>query len=146
MAIIGSNYINMMQTACHKATRAIMRDYNEIEFLQSSKKGTNSFTDRAKDKLSTILFEELHNLYPQAEFSCNGEIKYSPKESKIRFHILSLDGYNNFAHHMPFFSNIILLEQIYNDGREEIVAGVINAPAFYELFWAEKTRGAWRSK
>ena len=48
-----------MIKACEKASKAIIRDFGEIENLQVSKKGPRDFVTKTDKKVEKILIEEL---------------------------------------------------------------------------------------
>ena len=51
--------LNIMIKACEKASKAIIRDFGEIENLQVSKKGPKDFVTKTDKKVEKILIEEL---------------------------------------------------------------------------------------
>ena len=51
--------LNIMIKACEKASKAIIRDFGQIENLQVSKKGPKDFVTKTDKKVEKILIEEL---------------------------------------------------------------------------------------
>lgn len=51
-----------------------------------------------------------------------------------------IDGTYNFARQIPIFATLLALEE-----NDEIVLGIVNAPALGEIFWAEKGGGAFKN-
>jgi len=127
-----------MAAAADKASRALIRDFNEVENLQVSRKGTDDFVTAADLKAGKTLVEELSKARPGFGFM-TGESKPIPaRDGRSRFIVDPLDGTRNFIHSVPQACISIAAEQ---DG--ELVAGVIFDPLRDELFWAEKGHGAW---
>ncbi|MBI4534293.1 MAG: inositol monophosphatase [Candidatus Melainabacteria bacterium] len=69
-----------------------------------------------------------------------GEIVASQGNKCRKWIIDPIDGTYNYARGIPIFSVLLALEE---DG--EIVAGVINAPAMGDMFWAAKGLGAYKN-
>jgi myo-inositol-1(or 4)-monophosphatase len=53
-----------------------------------------------------------------------------------------LDGTSNFLHGIPHWSISVGIERRLEDGRSDLVAGVVYNPAANEMFWAERGVGA----
>ena len=51
--------LNIMIKACEKASKALIRDFGEVENLQVSMKGPSDFVTNADKKVEKILIEEL---------------------------------------------------------------------------------------
>ena len=58
MNTISAN-LNIMIKACEKASKALIRDFGEVENLQVSTKGPSDFVTNADKKVEKILIEEL---------------------------------------------------------------------------------------
>ena len=58
MNTISAN-LNIMIKACEKASKALIRDFGEVENLQVSMKGPSDFVTNADKKVEKILIEEL---------------------------------------------------------------------------------------
>ena len=54
-----SPILNIMIKACEKASKAIIRDFGEIENLQVKKKGPKDFVTKTDKRVEKILIEEL---------------------------------------------------------------------------------------
>ena len=63
MAIRSAN-INIMVRAAENAGKALIRDFNEIEQLQLSKKSPTLFMKKAKEHAAKLIFEELEGKRP----------------------------------------------------------------------------------
>lgn len=132
-----------MLKAARKATRGLIRDFGEIENLQVSRKGPANFVSSADLRTEQIIMDELQAARPSYGLLLEerGEIKGS--DPSYRFIVDPVDGTTNFLHGIPYFCISIALEKRSDDGKSEIIAAVIEAPALRETFWAEKGSGAW---
>ena len=135
---ISSPHLNVMGMAAIKAGRKLVRDFNEVEHLQISKKGPGDFVSAADLRAEKIIREELELARPDYGFLMeeSGEIK--GRNSQYRWIVDPLDGTNNFIHALPYFAVSIALE--YNN---DIIAGVTYDPIKDEMFYAEKGLGAY---
>lgn len=137
-----SALMNIMHTAARKASRSLLRDFNEAEHLQVSRKGPADFVSRADKKAEDTIHEVLREARPGYGFLMeeSGEIEGSDKTH--RFIIDPLDGTTNFLHGIPHFAISIALERTL-EGVTELVAGVVYNPITDEMFMAELGRGAY---
>jgi myo-inositol-1(or 4)-monophosphatase len=137
MAGFRSANINVMVAAAHKAGRALVRDFGEVEQLQVSVKGPGDFVSNADMKAERIIKAELKKARPDWGFLMEESGADAGRDARYRWIVDPLDGTTNFLHGIPHFAISIGLER---DG--EIVAGVILNPVTDELYWAEKGQGA----
>ncbi len=135
---ISSPYLNVMGMAALKAGRKLVRDFNEVEHLQISKKGPGDFVSMADIKAEKIIHDELQKARPQYGFLMEESGEIAGEDSRFRWIVDPLDGTNNFIHAMPHFAVSIALEQ-----DQEIIAGVIYDPIKDEMFYAAKGLGAY---
>ena len=56
---ISSPQFNLMQKACMKASRTLIRDFGEIEKLQVSEKGPGDFVTASDKRVEKIIIDEL---------------------------------------------------------------------------------------
>lgn len=127
----------VMARAIEKASRSLVRDFNEVEKLQISVKGPGDFVSKADKRSEEILLESLQKDRPEWGFMGEegGEIK--GKDARYRWIVDPLDGTNNFLHGLPHWCITVALEK---DG--EIVAGMTFDPIRQEMFRTEKGGGA----
>jgi len=133
--------MNIMMRASEKAARSLLRDFNEVEHLQVSKKGPSDFVSAADRRSEEIIFNELKKARPDYCFMMeeSGEVKgENPDYCWI---IDPLDGTTNFLHGVPHWCISIALEH-----KDEIVAGLVHDPVKDEIFHAEKGNGAFVSR
>lgn len=132
-----SALITVMVGAARKAARGLIRDFNEVENLQVSKKGPADFVSAADKRAEEILHMELDRVRPGYGFLMEESGEIPGQDKTHRWIIDPLDGTTNFLHGIPLFSISIGLER-----EGQLVAGVIYNPATDELFSAEKGKGA----
>jgi myo-inositol-1(or 4)-monophosphatase len=135
--MLRSALLNVMIKAAQKASRALKRDFGEIEQLQVSVKGPANFVTAADRRAEQTLRQELERARPGYSFL--GE-EGGLQEGSDRTHcwiVDPLDGTLNFLHGIPHFAVSIALER-----EKALVAGVIYNPITDELFTAERGKGA----
>jgi myo-inositol-1(or 4)-monophosphatase len=140
-----SPHINVMIKAIRKASATLVRDFNEIENLQSARKSACDFAEKSVHKATSILIYELENSRPDYGFLFSSGEEIQGNDPSYRWIINPLDGFRNFYHAIPHFCISLALEKT-TQGKSEIVSSVIEAPIMREFFWAEKGSGAWNEK
>ncbi len=130
--------LSIMIKAAEKAAKGLLRDFNEVEHLQVSRKGPGDFVTAADKKSEEVIFAELQKARPDYSFMMeeSGQVKGNDPDNV--WIIDPLDGTHNFMHGVPHWSISIALET-----KGQIVAGVVFDPVKDELFTAEKGGGAW---
>jgi myo-inositol-1(or 4)-monophosphatase len=136
MQSISAN-LNIMIKAAEKASRALIRDFGEVEKLQVSIKGPNDFVSNADLKAEKIIIEELKKARPYYSIISEEEGSEINKDKNNTWIIDPIDGTTNFLHGIPHFAISIALK--FGD---EIVSGLIYDPIKNEMFYAEKDNGA----
>ena len=136
MKSISAN-LNVMIKAAEKASRALIRDFGEIEKLQVSIKGPTDFVSNADLKAEKIIIEELKKARPNYSIISEEDGSESNKDKKNTWVIDPIDGTTNFLHGVPHFAISIGLKS-----ENEIVSGLIYDPIKDEMFYAEKDKGA----
>lgn len=133
-----SALINAMANAARKAQRSLIRDFNEVEHLQVSKKGPADFVSAADRKAEKILQQELAKLRPDFGFVMEEGGRIEARDGKHYWVIDPLDGTTNFLHGIPHFAISVAVRR-----EDELVAGIVLDVVRDELFWAEKGVGAY---
>jgi myo-inositol-1(or 4)-monophosphatase len=136
MQSISAN-LNIMIKAAEKASRALIRDFGEIEKLQVSIKGPADFVSNADLKAEKIIIEELKKARPYYSIISEEEGSEINKDKNNTWIIDPIDGTTNFLHGVPHFAISIALKS-----GNEIVSGLIYDPIKNEMFYAEKDNGA----
>ena len=136
MNIISAN-LNLMIRAGEKASKALIRDFGEVENLQVSAKGPSDFVTNADTYAEKIIINEL--LKSKKNYSILSEEAgfIKNKDEKNIWIIDPIDGTSNFLHGIPHFAISIALES-----HGEIICGLIFDPIKNEMFYAEKNNGS----
>jgi myo-inositol-1(or 4)-monophosphatase len=142
MALRLSPHLTVMANAAQKASKRLLRDFNEVEHLQVSVKGPSDFVSQADLRAESTLREELNRARPGYAFLMEESGASGSPNWSWRWVVDPLDGTTNFLHGIPHWAISIALERRLSDGGCELAAGLIYAPAVDELFWAEKGGGA----
>ena len=129
--------LNIMIKASEKASKAIIRDFGEIEKLQISVKGPSDFVSSADIKAEKIIINELTKAKKNYSILSEEDGSKINTDSKNVWIIDPIDGTTNFLHGVPHFAISIALKS-----DNEIVSGVIYDPIKDEMFYAEKNNGA----
>tara|TARA_B100001063_G_C16591822_1_gene466052 strand:- start:19 stop:732 length:714 start_codon:yes stop_codon:yes gene_type:complete len=127
----------MMIKASEKASKALIRDFGEIEKLQVSKKGPLDFVTNSDLKAEKIIIEELKKAKPNYSIISEENGIENNKDKNNTWIIDPIDGTINFLHGVPHFAISVALKS-----NEEIVSGLIFDPIKNEMFYAEKDSGA----
>jgi len=136
MQSISAN-LNVMIKAAEKASRALIRDFGEIEKLQVSIKGPTDFVSNADLKAEKIIIEELKKARPYYSIISEEDGSEINKDKEHTWIIDPIDGTTNFLHGVPHFAISIALKY-----GNEIISGLIYDPIKDEMFYAEKDSGA----
>lgn len=139
--ITSSPVLNVMLAAAQKASRALVRDFGEIEHLQVSRKSLGDFVSSADHRVEKTLVQELSKARPTYGFLLEESGEIPGEDPDFQWIIDPLDGTTNFLHGIPHFSISIALKK-----EDEIVSAVVYNPAMNELFWAEKGKGAYMNQ
>jgi myo-inositol-1(or 4)-monophosphatase len=142
MAFRLSPHLTVMANAAHKASKRLLRDFNEVEQLQVSVKGPSDFVSQADIRAEQTLREELNKARPGYAFLMEESGASGSDNWAWRWVVDPLDGTTNFLHGIPHWAISIGLERRIAGGQSELAAGLIYAPAVDEMFWAEKGGGA----
>ncbi|MEM1383623.1 MAG: inositol monophosphatase family protein [Pseudomonadota bacterium] len=137
MATASAN-LNVMIKAARKASRTLLRDFNEVENLQVSLKGPGDFVSNADKAAEATIRSMLMDARPNYGWLGEESDAVEGKDPTRRWIVDPIDGTTNFLHGLPHFAISIGLEH-----RGEIVAGVVYDPVKDEMFTAEKGAGAW---
>ena len=130
--------LNIMIKSAEKASRALIRDFGEIEKLQVSIKGPTDFVSNADLKAEKIIIEELKKARPYYSIISEEDGSETNKDKNNVWIIDPIDGTTNFLHGVPHFAISIALKS-----GDEIVSGLIYDPIKDEMFYAEKENGAY---
>jgi len=134
---LNSPKMNIINKACMRASKSLIRDFGEIEKLQVSTKGPGDFVSAADKRSEKIIIEEIMKAHPSHGILSEeaGEINKSNQDN--RWIIDPIDGTMNFLNGIPHFAISIGYEE-----KGEMICGVIFDPIKDEMFFAEKGSGA----
>jgi myo-inositol-1(or 4)-monophosphatase len=135
--MLRSALLNVMIKAAQKASRALKRDFGELEHLQVSLKGPADFVTAADRRAEETLRAELAAARPGYSFLGEEGGRYEGTDKTHCWIVDPLDGTLNFLHGIPHFAISIALER-----EGAIVAGIVYNPVSDELFTAERGKGA----
>ena len=130
--------LNIMIKASEKASKALIRDFGEIEKLQVSVKGPLNFVTNADTKAEKIIIEELRKSRKNYSILSEENGSQINKDKNNVWIIDPIDGTTNFLHGFPHFAISIALKS-----KNEIVSGLIYDPIKDEMFYGEKNNGAY---
>ena len=109
MKSISAN-LNIMIKASEKASKALIRDFGEIEKLQVSKKGPADFVTNSDLKTEKIIIDELKKAKPNYSVISEENGIEINKDIKNTWIIDPIDGTINFLHGVPHFAISIALK------------------------------------
>ena len=122
--------LNIMIKASEKASKALIRDFGEIEKLQVSVKGPLDFVSSADIKAEKIIIEELRKSRKNYSILSEENGSQINKDKNNVWIIDPIDGTTNFLHGFPHFAISIALKS-----NNEIVSGLIYDPIKDEMFY-----------
>lgn len=137
-----SPLMTVMTNAVRKAARGVVRDFNEIDKLQVSKKGVANFVTNADLRTDKMLIEELGKARPKFSFLTEESGVIQSVEDKHRFVIDPIDGTTNFIHAIPYIAISVGAQEKNAKGEWETIAGIVYDPILDEMFWGERGKGA----
>lgn len=135
---IQSSIVNIMVKSAYKASRKLLRDFGEIENLQSSSVVYNKFANNADAYADSILRAELSKARPSYGIVSEEKEEIIGSDGEHRWIIDPIDGSVNYTHGFPIWSIAIALEKA-----GEVIASIVYDPVRDEMFWAEKGCGAY---
>ncbi len=109
--------------------------FNDLNKLEVSKKRPRDFVTNADGAVEAFLKQALAEQYPQ--FGFWGEESGQSADQSSRWIVDPIDGTHSFSRGQYFWSISVALEI-----DQEIVAGIVYAPALDDYYCAEKGQGA----
>lgn len=128
--------LTVMMRAAQAATKSLSRDFEELEHLQVSARGTQQFVQAATHKSADTLKTALLKARPAYGLLMEGDGEILSQDGQHRWIVHPLDGSDNFGHSVPHFGISIALER-----NEELVAGLVYDVAHQRCYSAEKGAG-----
>ena len=132
--------LHVLVSACQKVSRFMIRDFGEVEQLQTSINGANNFVAASQLKAEKILTDTLlESRERYGVMSPNAEVK--GLDISHRFIINVSDGVENFKRGLPFFTVSVALQE-----QKNLIASVVYSPVLDKMFFAEKGSGCFVSE
>ena len=126
-----------MLKAAEKASKILIRDFGELEKLQTSRKNPKDFAKNSINRAENEIINELVKSRPDYSILSQGQSLKYHKNKKNIWIIEPVAGILNFLHGIPHFAISIALKS-----NNEINSGIILDPIKNELFYAEKNNGS----
>ncbi|AHX03833.1 inositol monophosphatase family protein [Ehrlichia chaffeensis str. Heartland] len=136
MSVIFSSVTNIMLKSARQSSRALIRDFSEIRYMQSSYTTASNFTRSAYLRSKKIITDGLYN-YRQDYGIIFDDTRDASDVGENFWFVNPIDSRTNFINYLPYFATLIAF---FRQG--EPVAAVIDAPILKETFYVEKGVGA----
>lgn len=133
-----SAIITVMTKAAVKASKGLLRDFNELENLQVSVKTNKTFVTSADLRTDKLLRRDLSFARPGYSILTEESGEIIGEDPVYKWVVDPLDGTFNYMHGFPHWAVSIALKK-----NNEVVAAVTYDPVKNEMFWAEKGCGAY---
>lgn len=133
-----SSIITVMTKAAVKASKGLLRDFNELENLQVSVKRNETFVTSADLRADRLLRKELSFARPSYSMVTEESGEIVGEDPTYKWVIDPLDGTFNYMHGFPHWAISVALKK-----NDEVIAAVTYDPVKNEMFWAEKGCGAY---
>ena len=104
MALRLSPHLTVMANAAQKASKRLLRDFNEVEQLQVTVKGPSDFVSQADLRAEQTLREELNKARPGYAFLMEESGASGSENWTWRWVVDPLDGTTNFLHGIPHWA------------------------------------------
>ena len=120
-------------------TDPIALKYFNAKDLKVEIKADRTPVSQGDQEIEDFIRASVAKKYP--ELSILGEEYGETKtDSNIRLIIDPIDGTKNFVAGIPFFATLLAIEE-----DDEVIAGLVSAPATDDKWWAEKGQGAYHN-
>ena len=129
--------LNVITRTLRSVGKKLVREFNEIEKLQSSIKGTSDFSNETYIKLKKNLVYSLEEIKPEYKFIFNKSQNEEQGSANFWF-IDPLNGLTNFSHGVPHFCISLAIIENYS-----INAAAVYDPIKDEMFYAYKGKGSY---
>lgn len=133
-----SAIITVMTKAAVKASKGLLRDFNELENLQVSVKTNKTFVTSADLRTDRLLRKDLSFARPSYSILTEESGEVIGEDPSYKWVVDPLDGTFNYMHGFPHWAVSIALKK-----NNEVIAAVTYDPVKNEMFWAEKGCGAY---
>lgn len=136
--------LNIIIKAIEKATARTIRDFSELEILQTNPLSANKFANACYKQIKTILIDDLTKFRPDYNIIfADGEKIIRTENAEYFFTIFPIDGMNSLSRGIPDFTVAIALSHTTKDGKSEPISVALNKIVGNELYYCEKGFGAY---
>ena len=136
MSVVFSSVTNIMLKSVRQSSRALIRDFSEIRYMQSSYTAASNFTRSAYLRSKKIITDGLYSYRQDYGIIFDDSRNISEIGENFWF-VNPIDSRTNFINYLPYFATLIAF---FRHG--EPVAAIIDAPILKETFYVEKGVGA----
>ena len=133
-----SSIVTVITKAVVKASKGLIRDFNELENLQVSVKSNKTFVTSADFKADKLLKQDLMHARPTYSILTEESGEIQGEDPDHKWVIDPLDGTVNYMHGFPHWAISVALKK-----KDEVIAAATYDPIKNEMFWAEKGCGAY---
>ena len=143
-----SPVLSIVDGIFRKVGKFLLRDYFELEDLQSSSKGNSKFVENSRSRVIENLTKEFSRKKDDYSIKIanvksldqeNPEFLYKAP-GDFAFIINPIEGIYNFERAIPFFSIVLAVEDLRDNS---IIASYIHSPAIGSSHFSEKGKGSW---
>lgn len=128
----------MLEKVVRDAGAIALAHFKDLKNLEISKKNPRDFVTAADVAVEAYLKETLTRAYPQ--FGFWGEESGQSENQNARWIVDPIDGTHSFSKGQYFWGVSVALEI-----DQELILGVVYAPALNDMYSAEKGKGAWKN-
>tara|TARA_B100000989_G_C19503234_1_gene455226 strand:+ start:743 stop:1495 length:753 start_codon:yes stop_codon:yes gene_type:complete len=130
-----SPVLNILSRIVRDSGKKLIRDFNEIENLQSSIKGTSKFVELAINRHKNLLFEMINEINLDYEIFFEKNEAFEKNSALL---VIPIDGETNFSHGLPHFSTTLCI----------IENGILKTCLSYdpikdEMFYSSEGKGSY---
>lgn len=131
--------INFINDIIQEAGDILLKLAGNVTKFEIKNNNPKDIVTEADKKIENFIKEKIYNKFPEHKIIAE-ESKLSSKKSDYIWYIDPIDGTTNFLHNYPIYGISIAYEE-----NNEILLGAVYFPALKELFWAEKSKGAYKN-
>jgi len=121
----------------------IVKKYYYSDNVKVENKSEKDLVTEADKECEKFLVQKIKAQYPDHDILGEEGTSGENENAQYKWVLDPIDGTTNFAHKLPMFGISVGIEKYYEDGRTEIVVGVVYNPITGEFFYAEKGEGAY---
>ncbi|OEY86606.1 inositol monophosphatase [Wolbachia pipientis] len=125
--------IDAMLDSIRRASRQVMRDFNE---LQISNVKSADFINKTYSRSKETIYTTLYNYRKDYQIVSEDD-DFTINEEDYTWLTIPIEGRTNFINCIVYFTISVCLLH-----KNKVIAAAVDAPALRETFWAEEKRGA----